>query len=242
MRVLIISDIHGNFEALSRIPEEFDRVLCMGDLVDYCPDASRCIAWMREHDAVVVRGNHDHAVAHDVDCRCGRSMAAAAEETRQRTRRVLDAADLDYLGSRPVSATVSLGAQRVYLTHAVPSDPLYTYLDASDIDRWRDEVVPLDPDIILVGHTHLPMLFPVGKKLILNPGSVGQPRDGDPRAAFAVIENGVPRLERVAYDIERAVARLAEWKLSEDSSAMLSALLLTGRSPGQQRSSPGRLG
>jgi len=76
-------------------------------------------------------------------------------------------------------------------------------------DRWEAEGSLADADILLVGHTHLPMILRLRKRLVINPGSVGQPRDGDPRAAFAIIEDGEPRLERVKYDVDATVAQLA---------------------------------
>ena len=89
-------------------------------------------------------------------------------------------------------------------------------------------VMALEADIVLVGHTHLPMLVRIGDKIVLNPGSVGLPSDGDPRAAFAVIEDGVPRLERVEYDIEATVRRLDRKALPATVVDKLSHLLRVG--------------
>jgi len=229
MRVLVVSDIHANWEALRCIPEEFDRVLCLGDLVDYGPDPAPCLQWVHERGAFCVRGNHDEAVSRAVSCRCGESMREASERTRQIMRDELDGKQLASLGSRPLRAAVELGGIRFELVHATPSDPLYTYLRPDRRERWAEEVARLEADIILVGHTHLPMILRFGKKIVVNPGSVGQPRDGDPRAAYAVIDDGEPRLERCEYDVESTVAALAKRALPAPVFGQLASLLRTGR-------------
>ena len=228
MKILVVSDIHGNFEALRRIPETFDRVLFLGDAVDYGPDPKRCVSWLRERRAVAVRGNHDQAVASGVSCRCNPSMREASEATRGFTREALDPEDLDFLLLRPLHQTISLDGVGFHLVHATPSDPLYTYLPRSQTVRWAAEAEQVTADVLLVGHTHLPMILRLGHKLILNPGSVGQPRDGDPRAAYAVIEDGEPRLERVSYDVSKTVEELEHQNLPGAVFADLANLLRTG--------------
>ncbi len=237
MRVLVVSDIHANWAALREMPENVDRVLCLGDLVDYGPEPKPCIDWVREHDAVAVRGNHDHAVAFRVGCGCAPAMREASEETRALMRDLLGPADLDFLGSRPLTGDVTLGGVRFHLLHATPSDPLYTYLRPDEESRWAREIESVDADVLLVGHTHLPMVMRVGKRLVVNPGSVGQPRDGDPRAAYAIVEDGEPRLERVAYDVEATVDALGTKALSNRTVESLTRLL---RSGGARRAGPER--
>ena len=229
MRVLVVSDIHANWEALRAAPEGFDKVLCLGDLVDYGPDPAPCLQWVHDRDAFCVRGNHDEAVAHAVSCRCGEAMREASERTREIMRDELDATQLALLGSRPLRAPVELGGVRFELMHATPSDPLYTYLRPAAKERWAEEVARIDADVILVGHTHLPMVLRFGKKIVVNPGSVGQPRDGDPRAAFAIIDDGEPRLERREYDIEATVEALSRRGLPSPVFTQLAGLLRTGR-------------
>jgi putative phosphoesterase len=228
MRILVVSDIHANLEALRRIPEGHDRLLCLGDLVDYGPDPAPCIAWVRDRATVAVRGNHDNAVASRVDCRCAPVMQEASQKTREIMWQLLGTDDLSYLAARPLTADLELDGVRFHMVHATPSDPLYRYLRPSDEARWKAELQALEADILLVGHTHLPMLLRVGEKIVLNPGSVGLPSDGDPRAAFAVIEDGVPRLERVEYEVEATVGRLDRKALPATVVDKLSHLLRTG--------------
>jgi putative phosphoesterase len=229
VRVLVVSDIHANFEALCRVPERYDHVLCLGDVVDYGPEPKPCLNWLRERRALVVRGNHDHAVGLRIPVRCAPRAHVAAEETRAEMERLLDQADLDYLRGLPCVARVTLGGVAFQLVHATPSDPLFPYLGPEARERWLRELSTIDADVLLVGHTHLPMVLRNGSRMVVNPGSIGQPRDGDPRAAFAIFEDGVARLERVNYDIERTVARLAALALSAPVFRQLADLLRTGQ-------------
>jgi putative phosphoesterase len=231
VKILVISDIHANYEALRRLPEDIDEVLCLGDIVDYGPDPRRCIDWLRQRPAAVVRGNHDHAVTARVPCRCAAAMREESEATREVMWKLLEPPDIEYLGARPIESHVSSGGIRFHLVHATPSDPLYTYLGPAETRRWEEEVDRIDADILLVGHTHLPMILRFGRKLVVNPGSVGQPRDGDPRASFAVIEDGKPRLERAVYDVEATVRAIETFGLPGRVFRNLTSLLRTGNPP-----------
>lgn len=232
MRILAISDIHGNLEALRRVLDAagpVDHVLCTGDLVDYGPRPRECVTLVRERAAVTVRGNHDEAAAFDVSCRCGAAYRAASEATREQVRRALPADQLAWLGQLPIQADLTLGGVRFHLVHATPEHPLYEYLRPDQAARWAAQVEAIDADVILVGHTHLPMILRVGAKVVVNPGSVGQPRDGDPRAGFALIDDGVPSLQRCAYDVEATVSDLAATGLSAEWVEQLAGNLRRGR-------------
>lgn len=143
MRLLVISDVHANFEALRRVPEDgYDRVLCLGDLVDYGPSPGPCLRWLRDRGAVVVRGNHDHAVARGIPVRCGAATLAAAEETRQRMRLLLEHEEMDYLSALPPTTRLDLGGVRFQLVHAVPTDPLHRYCSSAiPTSRWSSAPV-----------------------------------------------------------------------------------------------------
>jgi putative phosphoesterase len=226
MRVLIVSDIHGNWEALRTVAaqEEADRVLCLGDIVDYGPRPVETVRWVREHADAVVRGNHDTAVALGVSCRSAPAFRRLSEETRKLTVPLLSDTDRRYLAELPVRATLHLDGVSIELLHAAPGDPLYQYLPASDGEGWARAVEDIDAEIVLVGHTHLPAVLDVGGKLVVNPGSVGLPRDGDPRACYAVLEAGRPVLKRVAYDVSQTVQALREWGLPHDVASALETM------------------
>jgi protein phosphatase len=134
-----------------------------------------------------------------------------------------------WVGALPIRSSVELDDRRVALLHAGPDDPLYQYLPASDVDGWQRAVEGVDADIILVGHTHLPVILPLGDKLLVNPGSVGLQRDGDPRASCAILEDGAPSLLRVDYDTSATISSLASWGLPPDVEQQLVAIYKTGR-------------
>ncbi|MBX3440232.1 MAG: YfcE family phosphodiesterase [Planctomycetaceae bacterium] len=210
MKILVIADVHSNWTALSSIEEAeqgFDACLFVGDLVDYGTDPVPCINWARQHVTAGVRGNHDHAVAQRVPARGGEGFRRLAAATRPLHWDLIDGRRLKYLAQLPITQSVEVGGQRFYMVHATPRDPMDEYL-LDDVAAWSERLQGVDADIVCVGHTHVPLCLDVGGKQLVNPGSVGQPRDGDPRAAYAVIEDGVVSLRRAAYDIDAALQQM----------------------------------
>ncbi len=139
MRIAIVSDIHANIEALSFVPEEYDELWVLGDLVDYGPSPRDVIDFVRSRATIVVLGNHDHAVAFDDDPRCSPDFREMARATLAYTRAVLHPDELEYLSSLPLRAERSVDGFRFMLCHAAPSDPLYKYREFSvslRIGRW----------------------------------------------------------------------------------------------------------
>lgn len=227
MRVLVVSDIHGNLEALRAVAEaepDVDRVICLGDLVDYGPHPDATVAWVRARAFATVRGNHDHAAAFGEDCGSTPPFRRLSVETRRRTAPLLDAAALAFLRGLPTRLGVVVDGQRWELLHGAPRDPLFQYLPGARVAEWREAAAEIDAALILAGHTHLPAVVDLGGKRLVNPGSVGLQHGGDPRACYAVIEDGEPRLRRVAYDVERTVADLEARGLPEDVVRTLAAM------------------
>ena len=236
MRILVLGDIHSNWPALAAVAEDagpVDAVLCTGDVVDYGADPAECVAWVRRHATAAVRGNHDHAVAQRVPPKGGSGLKSLAAATRPRHWEMLPPRDLRLLGRLPVTAQLSLGGRSFFLVHGTPHDPLDEYAPA-DADFWRDRLARIDADFVCVGHTHQPFVLPLpaadggGGPTVLNPGSVGQPRDGDPRAAYALITDGVPTLHRVAYDVEGELRRLARFGVPAPELSLAEGLLRNG--------------
>lgn len=219
MRCLIVSDIHANIDALLALDEPWDRLLFLGDLVDYGAAPEEAVSWMRAHGASGVRGNHDHAMATGADCRSSPLSYALSTATRAHFRPRLSGAALDYLGELPLQGAVELAGTRLHLVHATPREPLYEYLggDAPE-SAWRAAVGELAEreEWLFVGHTHRPFRRRIGRLTVVNPGSLGMPVDGDPRACYAVWEEGRVELKRAAYDVEAAVARLRSSGLAPD--------------------------
>ena len=224
MRYAIVSDVHGNLEALRAVLDDAaartDGVLCLGDTVGYGADPGPCVELLAARARAIVAGNHEHGVAGLLDLGWfNRNARAAAEWTRAR----LDDDHRAWLRALPLTAEVGDAT----LVHASPDSP----------DEWDYLVSPDDgyaafPHFAtrwcFVGHSHLPGAWSLGssgpdfdprpgvvtaeagRRYIINVGSVGQPRDRDPRAAYAVwdVEAGRVELRRVAYDVEAARGKI----------------------------------
>jgi len=228
LRILILSDLHANLEALQAIAEECDELWVLGDLVDYGPDPAAVIELVRRRAALVVRGNHDHAVGFDVDPVCSPAFRAMAEQTRRYSLAVLSEADRAYLRGLPLTAVREVAGVRFHLSHALPSQPLYPYC-GPDSDRWVEEAERVEADVLLTGHTHLPFVRQIGCRLVVNPGSVGQPKHGRVEASYAVWEDGRIELRAAAYDVETTAAKIRAMPQSDVVREQLVPVLCTGR-------------
>jgi len=230
MRILLIGDIHGNWPALQAVAaERFDVCLCVGDLVDYGLEPEPCVRWVRENARYVVRGNHDHGAAQNVLVQGKLGFKYLTSVTRVLTRQRLGAEGLRYLARLPVSRTVTLNESRFLLVHASPRDPLDEYAPA-DPEYWARRLTHVEADIICCGHTHQPYVLEVKGKLIINPGSVGQPRDGDPRASYAIIDDDNIELKRIEYPIEKSLDVIRRSELPMNDRDQLCEVLRRGAS------------
>jgi putative phosphoesterase len=240
MRVLVISDVHGNREALEAVAAEpHDSVICLGDLVGYGPEPAACVQWARAHAQLVLQGNHDRALAEGVAPGCRAQFLWLAEALAPLGRAQLAEEDITYLRQLPRSAALEIDGGRFLFVHATPRDPLYRYV-GPEPDAWSSELAGIDADVVAVGHTHLQFDLSVGAARVVNPGSVGQPKDGDPRAAYAVIEDRTITLKRTAYPVEQTVTALEHSGVDPAAVRALSALLRTGRVPPAESMPSGR--
>jgi putative phosphoesterase len=229
MKILIVADIHGNWPALQAVQESHDICLCLGDLVDYGLEPIPCIEWVQHHARYCVRGNHDHAVAQRAATNGRNGFKYLSGVTRQLTWEYLQPLHLRYLASLPVTFRVTLGDVRFLLVHATPRDPLDEYI-GNDPDYWARHLANIEADVVCVGHTHFPYVLPVANKLVINPGSIGQPRDGDPRASYAVWEDGAAQIKRITYPVEETVQRIEASTLPEMAKRISTEVLRTGAS------------
>jgi putative phosphoesterase len=227
MKILVLADIHSNWSALQAIQEDFDVCLFAGDLVDYAVDPVPCVEWVRKHATVAVRGNHDHAVAQKVAPRGDRAFRLLAAATRPIHWDLLDSSRMKYLARLPVSKRLTIEGVSFHVVHGTPRDPLDEYL-GDDSTGWSERLGRIDADFVCVGHTHVPFHLDLGHVQVLNPGSVGQPRDGDPRCSYAVIEDGRVELRRVAYDIDATLAQMKAAGLSTDALDFAESVLKNG--------------
>lgn len=233
MRILVISDLHANWPALEAVlaAEAFDKVLVVGDLVAYGPHPGEVVDWVSGHASAVVEGNHDDALARGSDCRCAPASKPLATATRAVHQTMLTPEQIDFLGDLPQTVAVETAGLRLFAVHASPRNHLYRYTLTPEApeSHLRNQVSGVRADCILLGHTHFPMIRIAGGKTVINPGSVGQPRDGDPRASYAVIDDGIPMLRRVAYDVERTAGDLKRLALGPGVTDRLIEILRNGR-------------
>jgi diadenosine tetraphosphatase ApaH/serine/threonine PP2A family protein phosphatase len=225
VHVLIISDIHANLAALEAVLDDappFDEVWCLGDLVGYGPRPNACIERVRTLPHTSLAGNHDWAALGKLDLSSFNPIARSANEWTQRQLTAGSRATLSALSP-------SLQLDDFTLAHASPREPIWEYImDASTATQNFEH---FSTPFCLVGHTHVPVVFELDeeqgfcqvllppfpepvtlgpRRAIINPGSVGQPRDGDPRASYALLNTAEMTLafRRVAYPIETTQARM----------------------------------
>ena len=219
MQYLIMSDIHANLAALEAVLDDaphFDEVWCLGDLVGYGPKPNECIQRVRGLPHTSLVGNHDRAALGKLDLN---SFNAVARVANQWTQQQLTSSSRAYLNG------LSPSRQRgdFTLAHASPREPVWEYI--MDASTAYQNFTHFHTPFCLVGHTHVPVIFELDKddnrcqvllppfpepvklgahRAIINPGSVGQPRDGDPRAGYAVLNTDKMTFEfrRVAYPIQ----------------------------------------
>ena len=219
MRYGVVADIHGNlpaFEAVIDAMPAVDRWLCAGDTVGYNPWPADCLAQVRDLDAATVMGNHDRAVASDTGFRFNSMAAAGVTYARDE----LNEDALAWLDSLPNRRTIDGGD--ILLVHGHPENPdRYTYPD-----EFSPAMLENNARVTITGHTHVQGVREFEEGVVMNPGSVGQPRDGDPAAAFAVLDIGdgddaggiseiTVETHRVSYDINRVIGAVEDAGLPE---------------------------
>ena len=229
MRILLVADIHGNWPALQALQEAHDVCLFLGDLVDYCVEPAPCIDWVRKSCRYAVRGNHDHGAAQNVTTAGMDGFKYLTGATRPLTRERAGTDGLRFLADLPVTRMANLDDLQFLLVHATPLDPLDEHAPPA-ADFWAPRLESIEADVVCVGHTHQPYVLEVGNKLVVNPGSLGMPWDGDSRGAYAVIENMEVELKRVEYPIEDTVRAIHDSSISEQAKDMLAEVLRSGKS------------
>ena len=241
MRYAIISDIHSNLAAFQAVLNDIDEaggadgIWCLGDVVGYGPDPKECIELLQQYEHICVAGNHDWGALEKIDLSDFNPEAAAACHW---TGEQLNPDEIDYLGNLPLT----LHQGDFTLAHGSPRDPIWEYL-LSTLSA-KINFSHFDTKYCLVGHSHTPVFFEeldgtgcllydmspdsplslADNRLIINPGSVGQPRDGDPRASYSIYdsENNIIHHRRVPYEIALTQQRMEEHGLPPRLIARLS--------------------
>ena len=227
MKILIISDLHGNMEALTVLPTKYDQLWVLGDLVDFGPNPREVIDFVRRRATYVVRGNHDHAIGYNADPRCSELYKPIEAEMSEITKAMLTEKEKRYLRLLPLSICSETHGFRFYLCHATPTDPLFGYC-SPDSDGWEREVHAVPPGCLLVGHTHLQFRREIFGRLIVNPGSLGRPKTDAGRASFATWEDGLIQFHSEPYPRAQTIEKLRRLQLSERVKDGLISMLETG--------------
>lgn len=229
MRYAIIADIHANLAAFTAVLDDIKRrggveeVWCLGDVVGYGPDPHQCIELLCQYNHICVAGNHDWAAIGKLDTSDFNPDAATACHW---TAQQLTPEDIDYLESLPLV----IQRDDFTLAHGSPREPIWEYLLSAN--SARENFAYFQSQFCLVGHSHMPLVFEysesgacllnefsaesvltLGKeRLIINPGGVGQPRDGDPRASYAIYDSKARSIAhyRIPYDVGATQARMME--------------------------------
>jgi predicted phosphodiesterase len=225
MRILVLSDIHANFTALETVLQDagpVDATWCLGDIVGYGPDPNECVALLRKQlNLTCLLGNHDAAVLNRIPLETFNNDARRSIEWIQR---VITQDSVAFLKTLPEKIVIN----DVTLVHGSPRNPVWEYI--LDLYNAAQNFNHFDTPICMVGHTHLPIAYlaagdprdvrwviPMEKegliienRAILNPGSVGQPRDHDPRASYALFDSDVKQwqIRRVEYDVRSVQKRI----------------------------------
>ena len=233
MRIAVLSDIHGNLPALEAVLDDAPQVdmhVCLGDIVGYNPWPADCVDRIREVADATVTGNHERRlIAGYESYRVNRPAYEGLELADEQ----LTTEQREWIADLPEVETVSSPAGEVVLVHSHPDPAIrwkregYVYpRDFTQMGAFLDE----DDAALLMGHTHVQHAVDMseydgGSELIVNPGSVGQPRDEDPRAAYAIIDLDAGQVDerRVEYDIGSVQEEIRRHGLPEKTAARLSA-------------------
>ncbi len=217
MKIAVFGDIHGNIEALkaayqAALAAKAEKIYHLGDLGGYSPFVNEVVDFLVEHGVEGVQGNYDETVANDREhCGC-KAEDPVQEEMANRsfewTKQHASRKTKDYLRGLPFSISLSSEGKKVLLFHATPSkNNLYWYEDRPE-KFFREMAEKMDADIMVYGHTHKPYRKDFGGKVFINAGSVGKPKDGDPRACVTLIDITADNVNveflRVPYDVNKA--------------------------------------
>jgi len=216
MKIAIISDIHSNLEAFEAVlnnikSKEIDKIICLGDIVGYGSSPNECIELIKKNGIQSIQGNHD---LNAVTLEKLEWFNENAREALKWTNKVLTEENKKFLKELPETLEVKDQKNRLLAVHGSPKDHLYEYLEpTTDEDKIKDMIEDQKADVIACGHTHMPDVKKFELKLFLNPGSVGQPRNNNSKAQYAILDlsniNFVT-LEQVEYDIDTAAKKIIQ--------------------------------
>jgi len=195
MKIGLISDIHGNYEALKTVLVELDRmnvqeIYCLGDVVGYYSQINECCDELIKREIPCIMGNHDWYMAGGGFCPRSKSV----NDCLAYQRKIITTKNLNWLKTFPIQREV----RNIRMVHGGWTDPIDEYL----LEPTAEYFSKVEGNIFISGHTHIQSLYNFNGKIYCNPGSVGMPRDNDPRAAFAIFDGEIT-LHRIEYEMEK---------------------------------------
>ena len=211
MKLFIISDIHGNYDALKTAydNEKFDKLIFLGDAVDYGPEPDKVIDFLRDNSDINIMGNHDNAVVNNTSCNCSFEMLELSDYTRKNiSMKLLSKNDIEFMRNFNINKEIDIDNKKFYLTHGSPYNNLDGYLFASEAEKvFRDKDFFNKYDYILIGHTHFMMIY---RNKIMNPGSIGQPRDYIPMPSYVIMDTDSNEIlfKRFKYNNQKMLLKL----------------------------------
>ena len=228
MRILLLADVHANWEALlalQRAEHQPEAVLFAGDAVGYGPDPAACVRWLGANALAAVRGECDQALLQDAS-----GLDEPGEATVALARNQLAPADRAVLTAWPLTRTWEAGGTRFLLAHGTPAQPLTGDIDLLTASE-RALAAALDgqsADFVIIGRTHIPALRKSGRTVFINPGSLGQPRHGFPDAIYGVWDDGQVQIKHLHYDHHATARKLRLLPLEAEVREQLGSILHDG--------------
>lgn len=228
--IAVISDIHGNYPALKAVLDEIEKIGCesvisLGDVAGYYCQINECIDLLHQKNIPNIMGNHDHYMVYDQPC----PRSNSANTLLDHQRRLITPENLRWLAG----SVSKLDFGTTSCVHGGWRDPLDEYLLNLTEDYFKEETA----SFFFSGHTHIQTLVKFTSICYCNPGSVGQPRDGDPRAAFAIFDGENVHLKRVEYDIDRIAFAMEKSGLGRYYYEGLYSGVKIGAQPSQKKES-----
>ncbi len=228
-KIAVISDIHSNIYALEEVLKDIQKrknikeIICLGDTVGYYPFPNECAELIRDHCSISMLGNHDAGVIGDEPAFF---FNPTAYEMITWTQKNLSQSNLKWLTSLPRRKTIERKKKSIYLVHGSPFKT-FDYLDAYSEEQWnhmlRNAFDETGTEMLMVGHTHIPVKFRMNSKHFLNPGSVGQPRHGVPGAFYSIVNMNPLTISMIhlKYDFSPLQKKMEELGLPKSLSERL---------------------
>ena len=232
MKIAFISDIHANIFALKEVLKDIetqnvDKTICLGDLVGYAPYPNEVIDLIKKEDIFTIQGNYDESTGEElIACGCDYDTQKEAENANKSlfwTQEEVNEENQKWLANLPEEKEMKIEGWNLYLVHGSPrKNNEYLYAESNEVKEIAEE---FDFDILLSGHTHLPYFKVINGKYIVNAGSAGKPKHGNPRATYIILdiqkESITFRSREVKYDEEKIAKAIEEIEMLPSDFAKL---------------------